>query len=193
MESSITTRTQEQLQVRGATTSIVDSAGGVALERPGNCASGGAARFIDNSTEDDMTKRVVLVSCVKTKGDSAVAAKDMYISPLFKGMRRYAEQNADAWYILSAEHGVLQPDQIIVPYERTLRTMQKPDRMAWDQQVRKQLLELIPAGAEVIFLAGIRYREGVAPFLKCNGFKTEIPMEGKKFGLQLSWLKENAK
>jgi hypothetical protein len=27
-----------------------------------------------------------------------VAAEDMYVSQLFMGMRRYAEQNADAWF-----------------------------------------------------------------------------------------------
>jgi len=75
-----------------------------------------------------MEKRIALVSCVKTKRNSAVAAKDMYISQLFVGMRRYAEQNSDDWFILSAEHGVLQPDQVIAPYERTLKTMSKLKR-----------------------------------------------------------------
>lgn len=138
-----------------------------------------------------MVRRIALVSCVKTKGNSAVAAKDMYISQLFLGMRRYAEQNADAWFILSAEHGVLQPDQVIAPYERTLRTMPKLDRMAWDERVKKQLQELLPTSAVVVFLAGVRYREGVVPFLKNHGYNIEIPMEGKKFGPQLRWLKEN--
>lgn len=138
-----------------------------------------------------MVRRIALVSCVKTKDNSAMAAKDMYISQLFMGMRQYAEQNADAWFILSAEHGVLLPDQIIVPYERTLRTMPKLDRMVWAERVNNQLQELLPSTAEVVFLAGVRYREGVVPFLRSHGFNIEIPMEGKKFGLQLRWLKEN--
>ena len=102
-----------------------------------------------------MPTRVTLVSCVKTKRELAAAAKDLYISPLFKGMRRYAEQNADAWFILSAEHGVLRPDQVIAPYQRTLQTMPKRDRVAWAERVRRQLLELLPAGAVVVVLAGI--------------------------------------
>lgn len=139
-----------------------------------------------------MKKRIVLVSCVKTKRNSAVAAKDMYISQLFVGMRRYAEQNSDAWFILSAEHGVLQPDQVISPYERTLKTMPKLDRMAWNERVQNQLNELLTTSAVVVMLAGVRYREGVVPFLERHGIKTEIPMEGKKFGQQLRWLKENS-
>ena len=57
-----------------------------------------------------------------------MAAEDMYISQLFAGMRQYAEQNANAWFILSAEYGVLRPDQVVAPYDRTLTTMRKRDR-----------------------------------------------------------------
>jgi hypothetical protein len=136
-----------------------------------------------------MATRVTLVSCVKTKRELAAAAKDLYISALFKGMRRYAEQNADAWFILSAEHGVLRPDQVIAPYQRTLQTMPKPDRVAWAERVQRQLLELLPAGAVVVVLAGDRYR-GVVPFLESHGFPVEVPVVGLQFGLQLRWLKE---
>jgi hypothetical protein len=138
-----------------------------------------------------MTTRIVLVSCVKTKRKSPVAAEDMYISQWFMGARRYAEQNADAWFILSAEHGVLRPDQIISPYERTLKTMSKRDRVAWSERVRRQLLELVPAGAVVVVLAGDLYREGIIPFLENHGFTVEVPMVGLKFGQQLRWLKEH--
>jgi len=104
-------------------------------------------------------------------------------------MRRYAKQNANAWFILSAEYGVLQPKQVVAPYERTLKTMPKAERLAWAERVRSQLLELLPAGAVVVILAGVRYREGVVPFLESCGFTIEVPMDGLKFGSQLRWLK----
>jgi hypothetical protein len=135
-----------------------------------------------------MATRVALVSCVKTKRQSAVAAKDLYISPYFMGMRRYAEKDADAWYILSAGHGVVRPDQVIAPYERTLKKVQ--DRVAWGERVNRQLLELLPAGAIVLVLAGVRYRERIVPFLESQGFTVKVPMLGLKFGQQLCWLKE---
>jgi cytoplasmic iron level regulating protein YaaA (DUF328/UPF0246 family) len=125
-----------------------------------------------------MTTRVALVSCVKTKRKSAVAAKDLYISQLFMGMRRYAEQNADDWYILSAEHGVLRPDQVIAPYERTLNTMPKRNRVAWAEQVQHQLLELLPAGAVVVVLAGKRYREGIVYSSKAMVSPWKYPWQG---------------
>ena len=137
-----------------------------------------------------MATRVALVSCVKTKRKLAVAAKDLYISQLFVSMRRYAEKTAETWYILSAEHGVVRPDQVITPYERTLKSMPKRDRVAWAERVQRQLLELLPAGATVVVLAGDRYREGVVPFLERHGFTVEVPMVGLRFGPQLRWLKE---
>ena len=136
-----------------------------------------------------MATRVVLVSCVKTKRKSAVASADMYISPLFKGMRRYAEKNADAWFILSAEHGVLRTDQVIAPYERSMK-MPERSQVAWAERVNRQLLELLPTGATVIILAGIPYRKRVVPFLESHGFTVEVPMFGLKQGLQLRWLNQ---
>ena len=137
-----------------------------------------------------MATRVALVSCVKKKSDSAAPARDLYLSQLFRGLRLYAERHSDAWYILSAEHGVLHPAEVVEPYERTLNTMPKPDRLAWAERVQRQLLELLPANAEVILLAGLRYREEIEPFLRQRGFPVSVPLEGLAIGKQLQWLKQ---
>lgn len=139
-----------------------------------------------------MITRVALVSCVKQKRDLAAPARDLYLSQLFRGLRQYAETHADAWYILSAEHGVLFPDQIVGPYERTLNKMSKREWSAWAERVQQQLLELLPADAEVILLAGLRYREEIEPFLRKRGFPVSVPLEGLKIGEQLQRLKQAA-
>ncbi len=63
--------------------------------------------------------RVGLVSCVKTKRSIATAAKDLYISPLFRGQRQAVEAGCDRWFILSAKHGLLAPNTVIAPYDDT--------------------------------------------------------------------------
>lgn len=133
---------------------------------------------------------IALVSCVKQKRGSAVPARDLCLSQLFLGLRRYAELHADDWYILSAEHGVLRPEQVVAPYERTLNTMRKPDRVAWAEKVQKQLLELLPVEAEIILLAGQRYREDIEPFLRKRGYSVSVPLQGLKIGEQLQRLKK---
>ena len=136
--------------------------------------------------------RVALVSCVKTKRDIPQPAKDLYTSPLFKGLRRYAEAHADTWFILSAEYGLVAPDQVLEPYEKTLNRMSARERARWAEDVKAKLARVLPAGAEVIVLAGERYRADLVPFLKQRGHKVSIPLEGMPFGRQLQFLSEVA-
>ena len=63
---------------------------------------------------------IVLVACVKSKGTRPAAAKDLYISALFRKERAYAERAGVPWFILSAEHGLVAPDEWLAPYERYL-------------------------------------------------------------------------
>src|SRR2546425_734049 len=106
-----------------------------------------------------MSARIALISCVKSKHNAPSPARDLYTSTLFNGMRKYAEHNADAWFILSAEYGLLTPDQLISPYEKTLNRMPKAGRVRWADRVQQQLIKSLPSGATVIILAGDRYRE----------------------------------
>ncbi len=133
--------------------------------------------------------RVALVSCVKSKRAAPAAARDLYTSPLFCGLRRYAEKNADTWFILSAQYGLVDPTQVLEPYERTLNRLGKAERLQWATLVQRQLLEVLPAEAEVVILAGVRYRENLVPFLHDRGFSVTIPLEGLSFGRQLQFLK----
>jgi hypothetical protein len=134
--------------------------------------------------------RVALVSCVKSKRNSPSAAKDLYTSELFRRLRRYAEFTADRWFILSAEHGLLNPDQVIAPYERTLNNMLHRDRASWAERVKAQLATNLPRGADVIVLAGERYREDLVPYLEARGHTVDIPLKGLSFGRQLQRLAE---
>jgi hypothetical protein len=115
------------------------------------------------------------------------------VSELFRGLRRFAEARADTWYILSAEHGLLHPDQVVAPYERTLNNMHKPERLAWAARVQRQLVDVLPPSAQVILLAGARYRENIEPFLRSNGYEVSVPLEGLALGKQLQYLKAIAR
>lgn len=139
-----------------------------------------------------MVFTVALVSCVKSKKLTPSPARDLYTSALFQGMRRYAEHAADRWYILSAEHGLLRPDERVKPYERTLKRMPKVDRDQWGRNVTTQLGRVLKPGARVILLAGARYREQVTPYLEENGIPFVVPMQGLRLGAQLRWLNEHA-
>ncbi len=63
---------------------------------------------------------MVLIGCVKTKLGHGAPAKDLYVSDYFAKMRAYAEASGRPWFILSAEHGLVSPEEWLEPYERYL-------------------------------------------------------------------------
>jgi hypothetical protein len=133
--------------------------------------------------------KVVLVACVGQKLDHAALAADLYRSPWFHKARRYAEMVADRWWILSAKHGLVAPDEVIEPYDETLRKMPARRRRQWTCQVLENLtLTTDPAWDKVTVLAGRAYRELLVAWLAYRGYTVDVPMEGLSIGRQLQWL-----
>ena len=64
---------------------------------------------------------IALVSSAKTKRDEPTAPKELYTSDYFDKMRSYTKQYHDDWWILSAIHGLIDPDSDpIEPYDESL-------------------------------------------------------------------------
>ncbi|GAA2471419.1 hypothetical protein GCM10009858_05970 [Terrabacter carboxydivorans] len=132
---------------------------------------------------------VVLVSCAKTKRATPGPAKDLYVSPLFRGQRRYAEDSGRPWFILSAEHGLLAPEEWLAPYERYLPDTPPAYRDAWGQWVvaRLELLQGPLRGRVVEVHAGAHYANALAGPLEQAGARMELPLEGLSHGQRLHW------
>ena len=87
-------------------------------------------------------KKIVILSCGKSKLNRACAARDLYIGDLFRKSLAYARSLCpDTIYILSAKHGLLELDDVVEPYEMTLNKMGKTDRKNWAERVLAQLRE----------------------------------------------------
>jgi hypothetical protein len=52
----------------------------------------------------------------------AAPAGDPYGSSMFMGRRRFVESGCDRWFILSALQGLVDPDEVIAPYDESLVT-----------------------------------------------------------------------
>lgn len=135
-----------------------------------------------------MAERIFLVQCVSTKQSRRVAAKDLYTSALFTKSRAYVEKLGGAWYILSAEHGLLDPEAPTDPYDKTLKNMPVRERRAWAEMVIGQMEERLPDAQEVVLLAGIRYQEGLVGWLRGRYPRVSDPMAGLGFGQRMQWL-----
>lgn len=133
-------------------------------------------------------KTLYLVSCVGQKRNAAAPARELYTSPWFRGVRRYVEARDAAWCILSAEHGLVYPRQVLAPYEKTLNKMPISERRAWAAGVRTRLASTLSFFDRVVVFAGARYREFLIDYLREN-IEVEVPLEGLGIGEQLGWLK----
>lgn len=129
-----------------------------------------------------------LVSCVKPKLPQRAPARDLYVSPFFRKARAYIEGQRWPWFILSAEHGLLHPDVVVAPYDRTLTNMRVRQRRAWASGVMQALEGQLADVKTVVVLAGARYREFLEPALQTRGIDVRVPMAGLRIGEQLSWL-----
>ena len=131
---------------------------------------------------------IYLVSCVSKKRTTPSPARELYVSDWFLKARDYVESTGSPWFILSAKYGLVSPDQLCAPYERTLNAMSKAERNAWAKRVKAQMETRLPAADRIVVLAGQRYRESLMDYLRQRARTVEIPMEGLTIGRQLQYL-----
>ena len=136
----------------------------------------------------EKVETVCFVSCVGAKQTTPAPAQDLYQSDWFTKARAYAEAIATQWFILSAKHGLVRPDEVIEPYEQTLNTMGIADRRHWARRVQGQMDEHMPDADRIVVLAGERYREFLMDYLRRRAATVDVPMAGLRIGEQLSWL-----
>ena len=133
-------------------------------------------------------KKVILISCVKKKLKQQAKAKDLYISDLFKKSYKYAQLlKLDNIFILSAKFGLLDPEQIIEPYNETLNTKSSAEIREWSKKVIAALKGKIDLDeTEVIILAGKKYYKYLLPYI--SNYK--LPLGILSLGPRKSFLKQ---
>ncbi|WP_436909957.1 DUF6884 domain-containing protein [Halosimplex marinum] len=153
-----------------------------------------------------MTK-FVLVGCGAAKRDrdhgKKWPAKDLYTSTYFEKKREYAETLGDQWAVLSAEHGLVWPDQKLRPYETSIDDL---DDDALDELAYEVGMDLIDWIAweqadgvevdEIVVLAGKKY---IDPLRERETFHAGVPAnvvfplqqnDLGGIGEQMGWLKD---
>ena len=133
-------------------------------------------------------KRVFLLSCGRKKKDRRAQAGEMYTSPRFSKARELIAATECPWFILSAKHGLLSPDEMIEPYDMSLNNMPREECQLWAEKVKQQMDTHLPDADKVVILAGKRYFEYLLPYLEKRFAAVDIPMKGLGQGEQLRWL-----
>jgi hypothetical protein len=144
----------------------------------------------------NVVMRIGLVGCVATKANEPRPARDLYISPLFRGRRTYVERTCERWFILSAKHGLVSPERVLEPYDETLRGISAQARRRWSQGVLAKLQRSVGhlGGHTFEIHAGVDYRNfGLVAGLHAKGAKVDIPTEGLRQGEQLAFYNAGAR
>ena len=129
---------------------------------------------------------IVFIGCVKNKKSYGTIACELYDSTFFDKCLQYAKSlNPSDIYILSAKYGLVQLDEFIEPYDKTLNTMSKAERTYWANMVYKQLTDLgIDFTDEIVWLCGSKYRNELIKYFT----NSKCPLEGMGIGCQLSFM-----
>ena len=127
---------------------------------------------------------IVLIGCTKEKLTAEAPARELYQGRLFLASVAYAEAIGARWFVLSAAHGLVDPDAVIAPYDVALNTMGDAQRSAWGSRVAQQL-HAVPD--DLVVLAGETY---ILPWSWSVPNKIVRPLEGLAVGARFKVLKE---
>jgi hypothetical protein len=167
----------------GDTVTFVRRGPGQASSRPSPMSA--APSRVRETTGAD----VVLIGCVKSKLARPAPARDLYTSALFKKQRVYAEESGARWFVLSAEYGLVEPQQIIEPYELHLSSTTPTYRTEWARRVVDELTATIGGlrGKVTEIHAGSSYTDAVRDGLTKAGATVTEPLAGLTIGKRLAW------
>lgn len=90
--------------------------------------------------------KLIVVGCGSKKAEKPKKAKNLYTSTYFELKKEYAEQSSYDWKILSAKHGLINPEKKIEPYDTKIED-------------RKPEITGIKDYEEIEVLAGKNYRK----------------------------------
>lgn len=108
---------------------------------------------------------------------------------MWRRRRRYAEASGCPWLILSAKHGLIDPDERIAPYDLALGQMSAPERRSWGEHVVRQLEDRLGSIVGITFEvhAGADYRRAIEPGITKRGGIVSAPLAHLGQGEQLAW------
>ena len=95
---------------------------------------------------------------------------------------------SDKVYILSAKHGIISCGETIEPYDVTLKTMRKDERLAWGGRVGPQLDMVLKRRDTAAFYCGEEYLAPLRPHLAARHINFDMPLLSLPLGGRLQEL-----
>lgn len=114
--------------------------------------------------DQDGNPSIIVIGCGRHKKKSPTRAKDLYTSERFKRSKSIALNISAPFFVLSAKHGLLEPEQIVEPYDFEISTMGVQEKKLWAESVLMSISKL-KVDAKVTVLADKDY---ALPLINCD-------------------------
>jgi hypothetical protein len=98
--------------------------------------------------------RVLLLASAGELTDAPTTAAGLFLSAGFARARELAAVSGLPWFVLSAKHGLLDPDDVVGPYDLQLPERSSAYRAAWGEWVVAQLGERVALEDAVVEVHG---------------------------------------
>jgi hypothetical protein len=134
----------------------------------------------------------VLISCSKSKLPRRAPAQELYTGQLFNKAVAWAERHQYKWFIVSALHGLVTPDQQLDPYDFTIKDRRGArQRESWAHVVASDLTRYASRGSHGFLIMPTLYRTCIETQLQRHNLTYENPVAGLAIGKQMKWLANN--
>ena len=133
----------------------------------------------NRALESPASGRVVLVGSSGTVATAPRPAEELFESPGFVAARDRAAASGSRWFVLSARHGLLDPHDVVGPFDDQLGDSSVGYRIAWGEWVAAQLAERMWLGGVVVEVhGGVDFAQPLRHPLALRGAGLEIPLPG---------------
>jgi len=120
------------------------------------------------------------------------AARDLYDGLWFRSARARAERAGDAWFILSARYGLLDPDARVQPYADRLDGRSAAATRAWVALATERMERMLPEAGRVVVLADRDPPPELLRWLRVRYPEVETPLAGLNIAAQVLHMARDA-
>ncbi|MHA1340264.1 MAG: DUF6884 domain-containing protein [Promethearchaeota archaeon] len=110
------------------------------------------------------SKVLIIVSCTKKKLDRPAPAIELYQGDIFKKTKKWVEINNFHQIIISARYGIVEPHEIIKPYDKRLSNKKEAEKL--QRKIIPKLRKILPNYKLVVLILGNIYLEAIKPIFK---------------------------
>jgi hypothetical protein len=121
--------------------------------------------------------RVLLLASAGELAKSPTIAAELFRSPGFARARQLALVSGTPWFVLSAKHGLLDPADVVGPFDDQLGERSPAYRSAWGEWVVAQLGERAPLEGTVVEVhGGVDFAQPLRQPLERSGAGLELAL-----------------